>query len=328
MTSLLEIDDLYVELRLRRRTIHPLNGVSLEVRANETLGLVGESGSGKSMLSLAIMRLLPRPFGRVARGGIRLKGEDLLGLPEPSMRGVRGDRISMIFQEPMTALDPLFTVGSQITEAIRAHRRLGADEARRLAVEMLERVEIPSAAQRLGSYPHELSGGMRQRVMIAMALCLRPEILLADEPTTALDVTVQAQILDLIVDLRRELGMGIVLITHDLAVVAEVAERVAVMYAGELMEVAPAARLFSRPRHPYTNGLLRSTPAADNGRRSLYVIPGRPPDLTSVPAGCPFAPRCPQAIERCTVERPVVEIDGHDPSHTFRCWNPVPVGDD
>jgi oligopeptide/dipeptide ABC transporter ATP-binding protein len=317
---LIAIRGLSVELRMRKRTVHPVNDVTLTLGRDETLGLVGESGSGKTMMSLAIMGLLPQPFGRIVAGEIVFDGENLATRSDSELRQIRGDRISMVFQEPMTSLDPLFTIGSQIVEAIRAHRGMSRRAATELAVSMLERVHIPSARQRFSSYPHELSGGMRQRAMIAMALCLEPELLLADEPTTALDVTVQAQILDLIAELQAELRMAVLLITHNLAVVREVADRVAVMYAGEIVELAPTEELFERPRHPYTQGLLRSMPTARRVSH-LHVIPGRPPDLTVRPAGCPFAPRCPQVIERCDREHPALE--GSDtPGHAFRCWNP------
>jgi oligopeptide/dipeptide ABC transporter ATP-binding protein len=319
--SLIDIRGLSVELRMRRRTVHPVNDVSLSVRREQTLGLVGESGSGKTMLSLAIMGLLPQPFGRIVAGEIVFDGADLATYSDAALRRIRGDRISMVFQEPMTSLDPLFTIGSQIVEAILAHRDVDRGEAEALAISMLERVHIPSARERLRSYPHELSGGMRQRAMIAMALCLQPELLLADEPTTALDVTVQAQILELIAELQSELHMGVLLITHNLAVVREVADQVAVMYAGEIVELAPTAELFEHPQHPYTQGLIRSIPG---GRRvsHLHVIPGRPPDLTTRPPGCPFAPRCPQATEQCTREHPVLAPAAGAPEHAFRCWNP------
>jgi oligopeptide/dipeptide ABC transporter ATP-binding protein len=318
---LIDIRGLSVELRMRKRTVHPVNDVSLSLAREETLGLVGESGSGKTMLSLSIMGLLPQPFGRIAAGKILLDGENIAALDDARLREVRGERISMVFQEPMTSLDPLFTVGSQIVEAIRAHRRISRADAEELAVSMLERVHVPSARQRFSSYPHELSGGMRQRAMIAMALCLQPELLLADEPTTALDVTVQAQILELIAELQSELRMGVLLITHNLAVVREVADRVAVMYAGEIVELARTRELFERPRHPYTQGLIRSVPTARRVSH-LHVIPGRPPDLTLRPAGCPFAPRCPRVIDRCTAEHPAL-APTDNLEHLFRCWNPV-----
>jgi peptide/nickel transport system ATP-binding protein len=318
---LLDVRGLSVELRMRERTVYPVTDVSLSLTHAATLGLVGESGSGKTMLSLAIMGLLPRPFGRIVSGEIRFDGTNLAANTDAAMRRIRGDRISMVFQEPMTSLNPLFTIGSQIVEAIRAHRDFSKAEATSLALSMLERVHIPSARERLSSYPHELSGGMRQRAMIAMALCLHPELLLADEPTTALDVTVQAQILELIDELQSEFRMGVLLITHNLAVVREVADRVAVMYGGEIVESAPTAELFVRPRHPYTQGLLRSLPT---GRRvsRLAVIPGRPPDLTRRSPGCPFAPRCPQVTEVCERLHPSLEAADDAPEHVFRCWNP------
>jgi oligopeptide/dipeptide ABC transporter ATP-binding protein len=317
---LLGIHRLSVELRMRKRTVHPVNDVSLTLGRDETLGLVGESGSGKTMMSLAIMGLLPQPFGRIVAGEIVFEGENLATRSDSELRKIRGDRISMVFQEPMTSLDPLFTIGSQIVEAIRAHRSLSRGEATELAVSMLDRVQIPSPRERFSSYPHEMSGGMRQRAMIAMALCLRPDLLLADEPTTALDVTVQAQILELIAELQAELRMGVLLITHNLAVVREVADRVAVMYAGEIVELAPTEELFERPRHPYTQGLIRSMPTQRRVSH-LHVILGRPPDLTVQPPGCPFAPRCEQAIDRCTSEHPALETP-EAPDHAFRCWNP------
>jgi oligopeptide/dipeptide ABC transporter ATP-binding protein len=319
--SLIDMRGLSVELRMRSRTVHPVNDVSLSLQREQTLGLVGESGSGKTMLSLAIMGLLPKPFGRIVGGEIIFDGQNLATYSDGALRRIRGDRISMVFQEPMTSLDPLFTIGSQIVEAIRAHRDVSRAEAEQLAATMLERVHIPSARERLASYPHELSGGMRQRAMIAMALCLEPELLLADEPTTALDVTVQAQILELIADLQSELRMGVLLITHNLAVVREVADRFAVMYAGEIVELARTEELFEHPQHPYTQGLIRSIPSGRRVRQ-LHVIPGRPPDLTTEPPGCPFAPRCSQVTDRCKREHPLLEPAAGAPGHAFRCWNP------
>jgi peptide/nickel transport system ATP-binding protein len=319
--ALIDIRELSVELRMRKRTVHPVNEVSLSLAEEETLGLVGESGSGKTMMSLAVMGLLPAPFGKVVAGEVVFEGSDLTKLSDPELRRIRGDQISMVFQEPMTSLDPLFTVGSQIVEAIRSHRDLGKSEAKEMAVAMLERVHIPSARERFDSYPHELSGGMRQRAMIAMALVLQPQLLLADEPTTALDVTVQAQILELIAELKLELRMGVLLITHNLTVVSEVADRVAVMYAGEIVEIAPTDELFENPRHPYTQGLILSIPTSRRVAQ-LHVIPGRPPDLTRRVEGCPFAPRCPHVTERCEREHPRLEpVEGSD-GHAFRCWNP------
>ncbi|MGH2749539.1 MAG: ABC transporter ATP-binding protein [Actinomycetota bacterium] len=320
---LIEIRNLRTELRLRKKTVHAVNNLSLTIKPKETLGLVGESGSGKSMLALSIMRLLPSPFGTITAGEILFDGQDLASAKESAMRRIRGNRISMVFQEPMTSLDPLFTIGSQITETIRAHRQVSKDTARKAAIEMLERVRIPSPAERFDSYPHELSGGMRQRAMIAIALSLEPELLLADEPTTALDVTVQAQILALIAELQAEMRMGVLLITHNLAVVGEVADRVAVMYAGEIVETAPAQELFDNPRHPYTQGLLRSIPIVDRQREYLHMIPGRPPDLTREIVGCPFAPRCPYA-SRGKTDHPELKPEPGNAAHEVRCWNPHP----
>jgi oligopeptide/dipeptide ABC transporter ATP-binding protein len=324
----LSVSDLEVQLRLRKRTVYPLNGVDLEVRKGETVGLVGESGSGKSMLALAVMGLLPRPFGKVVAGSARLGETDLVGLSERRLRELRGERMSMVFQEPMTALDPLFTVGEQLVEAVRAHRGVSRAEARDLAIESLRGVGLPSPERRVDSYPHELSGGMRQRVVIAIALCLQPEVMLADEPTTALDVTVQAQILELIARAQQDLHMGVLLITHDLAVVSEVADRVAVMYAGRIVETAPAAALFAMPQHPYTHGLMKSTLDIAEPPRRLPVIPGKPPDLSAPPVGCPFAPRCPNATERCVAEAPPAFPRPGAPEHRFRCWHPVGGGVD
>jgi oligopeptide/dipeptide ABC transporter ATP-binding protein len=320
--SLLEVDGLSIELRLRHRVVHAVNDVSLTIGAGETVGLVGESGSGKTMFSLTVMRLLPQS-GVITSGKVRFRDTDLLRLGTREMRQIRGNRISMVFQEPMTSLDPLFTIGSQLTEAVRAHESVSATVARERAAVMLERVEIPAARSRLDAYPHELSGGMRQRVMIAMALALGPDLLLADEPTTALDVTVQAQILDLIAELQTELGMGVLLVTHNLAVVREVADRVAVMYAGEIVETAPSEQLFANPRHPYTLGLLRSIPSRRSRRRPLHVIAGGPPALTSRPTACPFHLRCPNVIARCTTTHPALAGEN---DHLFRCFNPASTG--
>ena len=319
--SLIDLRGLSVELRMRKRTVHPVNDVTLSLAREETLGLVGESGSGKTMMSLAIMGLLPARIGKVVAGEVIFDGHDLTRFSDSEFRRIRGNRISMVFQEPMTSLDPLFTVGSQIVEAIRSHRDVGRDAAEEMAVKMLERVHIPSPRERFASYPHEMSGGMRQRVMIAMALILQPDLLLADEPTTALDVTVQAQILELIAELKAELRMGVLLITHNLTVVREVADRVAVMYAGEIVEIAPTERLFDDPRHPYTQGLILAIPT---GRRvsRLHVISGRPPDLGRKAEGCPFAPRCPHVTARCESEHPRLEPVPGAEGHEFRCWNP------
>jgi peptide/nickel transport system ATP-binding protein len=298
-----------------------VDDVSFHVRRGETLAIVGESGCGKSVTALSIMRLVPDPPGRVVGGSVMLEGRDLLGLDEAEMRKVRGDRISMIFQEPMTSLNPVMRIGDQITEAVRLHRPISARDAWTQAVDMLRLVRIPEPERRAQEYPHQLSGGMRQRAMIAMALACRPALLIADEPTTALDVTIQAQILALIVDLQTRLGTGLILITHDLGVVAQTAQRVIVMYAGRKVEEATVEALFENPRHPYTRGLMASMPAvigldANNDAR-LTEIPGMVPSLTNLPAGCAFAPRCRFAVERCRAEYPPLQdFDGH----LAACW--------
>jgi peptide/nickel transport system ATP-binding protein len=288
-----------------------VDGVSLELGQGETLAIVGESGSGKSVTAMSILRVLPEPPARIAAGEVLLDGVNLLALDEKAMRAVRGQRISMIFQEPMTSLNPVMTIGDQIVEALREHRDMSRDDAWQEAVALLERVRIPDAKRRIVEYPHRLSGGMRQRVMIAMALACRPQILIADEPTTALDVTVQAQILALLAKLQSEFGMGILLITHNLGVVARVAQRVIVMYAGRVVEEAPVGPLFKDPLHPYTEGLLGATPrmhtdAEAGARQRLVDIPGTVPLPDKLPPGCAFAPRCPKAFERCRIERPAL----------------------
>lgn len=318
---LLDVRHLVTEIQSRRRRLRAVDDVSFQVRRGEILGLVGESGCGKSMTALSLMRLLP-PAASVARGEILFEGQNLLKLGPGEMRRIRGHHISMVFQEPMTALDPAFTIGSQITEVIHAHARVGEDEARARAIAMLDRLGIPNAAQRLDSYPHQFSGGMRQRVMLALALVMEPKLLIADEPTTALDVTIQAQILDLIADLRREMGLSVVLITHNLGVIHEVADRVAVMYAGEIVEVGPVDQIFRDPQHPYTQGLLKSMPYLHERRPSLYVIPGRVPDLWAMPRACRFAARCPNRIETCTTTHP--DLREADRDHELRCFNPTP----
>ena len=298
-----------------------VDDVSFQVRRGETLAIVGESGCGKSVTALSIMRLVPDPPGRVVGGSVRLEGTDLLELDEAEMRKIRGNRISMIFQEPMTSLNPVMRIGDQITEAVRLHRPISAREAWKQAVDMLRLVRIPEPERRALEYPHQMSGGMRQRAMIAMALACRPALLIADEPTTALDVTIQAQILALIVDLQTRLGTGLVLITHDLGVVAQTAQRVIVMYAGRKVEEATVEDLFEHPRHPYTRGLMASMPAVISleakADARLTEIPGMVPSLTNLPAGCAFAPRCGLAVERCRAEYPPLQdFDGH----LAACW--------
>jgi oligopeptide/dipeptide ABC transporter ATP-binding protein len=319
--ALLEVSGLTTEIRVRRGAFNAVDGVSFSLGHGEILGIVGESGCGKSMTALTLMRLLPAA-ARVTGGHVYLDGRDLLALPPRQMRRLRGKELSMVFQEPMTSLDPAFTVGDQIVETVRTHEHVDRREARRRAVEMLERVGIPNAARRAEDYPHQFSGGMRQRVMLAIALVLRPKLVIADEPTTALDVTIQAQILELISELRRELGLSVILITHNLGVVHEVADRVAVMYAGEIVEVAPVRTVFDDPRHPYTQGLLRSMPGLATRGSRLPVIPGRVPELSELPPGCRFSSRCANRLARCDAEHP--EVVPLDRSHELRCFNPTP----
>jgi oligopeptide transport system ATP-binding protein len=328
--ALLEVSDLAVEFATPDGVVSAVNGVGFALGPGETLAIVGESGSGKSVTALAVMGLVERP-GKVTGGSVLLlsggppgpgRGVDLLRLGEEDRRQIRGRRIAMIFQDPLSALNPVFSVGFQIGEMFRVHEGCSRREARRRAVALLERVRIPSAAGRVGDYPHQFSGGMRQRVMIAMALALGPEVVIADEPTTALDVTVQAQILELLAELQAETGMGLVLITHDLGVAAEVADRVAVMYAGRVVETGPAEEVLVTPRHPYTQGLLASRPRGQGrlGQR-LEPIAGAPPSLSRIPPGCPFHPRCPYAVERCRVELPpLVEVAGSRSGRASACW--------
>ena len=321
MPPLLQIEDLRTEIRLRRATVHALDGVSLSVEAGECLGVVGESGSGKTMTALSIMQLLP-PGGHITGGKIVLDGQEISSLNDDGMRHVRGNEVGMIFQDPMTSLNPTMTVGDQIAETVILHRGADAKTAQARAVEVLGLVGMPRPAERVSNYPHQLSGGMRQRVMIAMALACEPKLLIADEPTTALDVTIQKQILELIDDLRRRLGMAVILVTHDLGVIAGRADRAAVMYAGRVMESTTTARLFANPRHPYTEALFGALPekAADQTER-LYSIPGMPPDLTAPPAACRFAARCRYVQDRCRQSEPPLEGDSWD--HLFRCFFPV-----
>jgi peptide/nickel transport system ATP-binding protein len=301
-------------------TARAVDGVSLDLFPGETLGVVGESGCGKTVLSLSILRLVPEPPGHVRPGSlIEFDGHNLLTLAPRDLRAVRGNRIAMIFQEPMTSLNPVLTIGNQVAEAAIVHERVSKAAARARAIELLRQVGIPEPDVRADHYPHQLSGGMRQRVMIAMALMCRPQILIADEPTTALDVTIQAQILELLARLQRELGMAVLLITHDLGVVAGSADRVVVMYAGQVVETAPTATLFSRPGHPYTEGLMESIPRLDRPRARLHSIPGSVPAATAWPAGCRFHPRCPYAWEKCRSEEPPL-LETGTPGHTARCW--------
>ena len=325
---LLEVEGLKTHFFTRDGVVRAVDGVSFSVHAGETLAIVGESGCGKSVTSLSILRLIASPPGRTVAGSIRFEGRELLALPEPDMRKVRGNDISMIFQEPMTSLNPVLTIGRQIAEALVLHRGLARAAANARAVEMLAVVNIPEPARRVREYPHQLSGGMRQRVMIAMALACSPKLLIADEPTTALDVTIQAQILDLMRALKEKTGAAIVLITHDLGVVAEMAQRVVVMYAGRKVEEAPVAELFARPRHPYTQGLLRSIPrlgATLAGKRNrLEEIRGMVPSMREAIPGCVFAPRCAYATERCRTEYPPLEQKAE--GHVVACWEADRIG--
>jgi len=325
LQPLLRVQDLKTHFHTRDGVVRAVDGVSFDVMPGETLAIVGESGCGKSVTAMSILRLLPMPPARIAGGRIEFEGRNLLELSEPEMRKVRGNAISMIFQEPMTSLNPVLSIGRQISEALVLHRGMTEKAALVRAAEMLRKVRIPEAERRLAQYPHELSGGMRQRVMIAMALACGPRLLIADEPTTALDVTIQAQILELMHELRDETGASVILITHDLGVVAEIAHRVVVMYAGRKVEEAPIGELFAAPRHPYTRGLLGSMPhlgdsVNETGKR-LVEIPGMVPSLKDPAPGCLFAPRCTNATERCSREVPPLEL--HAPGHWAACWNPV-----
>jgi oligopeptide transport system ATP-binding protein len=308
---LLEVVDLQVEFRTPRGTVNAVNGVNFELARGETLAILGESGSGKSVTAQAIMGLIDSPPGFITGGQLRFHGEDLLTQSAKQRRAVRGQRIAMIFQDALTALNPVFPVGWQIGEMLRVHRGASRKEAREHAIDLMERVGIPSARERVGDYPHEFSGGMRQRVMIAMALCLDPEILIADEPTTALDVTVQAQVMELLADLQQETGMGMILITHDLGVVTEVADRAAVMYAGRIVETGSVRNVFVDPAHPYTLGLMRSIPSLEARTGDLEPIEGAPPSLTNIPPGCPFHPRCPFETPECRTDEPPLRPVGH-----------------
>jgi peptide/nickel transport system ATP-binding protein len=324
VSAILEVRDLHTQFNTLDGVVRAVDGVSFDVARGETLGIVGESGCGKSVTALSILRLIPPETGRIAQGSIRFEGNELTALSEEQMKGLRGHRISMIFQEPMTSLNPVLTVGTQIAENVVRHLGVPWSAARDRAREMLDLVRIADAKRRLDEYPHQLSGGMRQRVMIAMALSCDPQVLIADEPTTALDVTIQAQILDLMLELKEKTGTAIVLITHDLGVVAETTERVVVMYAGRKVEEAPVEVLFENPLHPYTRGLMRAIPRLDveadaaGTRPRLQEIPGLVPSLTRPIVGCAFAPRCEFATDRCRLEAPPVVDVGS--GHTVACW--------
>ncbi len=319
-TPLLRVHDLRTHFHTEDGVVKAVDGVSFRIQPDQTFALVGESGCGKSVTAGSIMRLIPQPPGRIVSGQIELEGQSLLALSERRMRAVRGGRIGMIFQEPMSSLNPVFTCGAQIIEAIRQHRRVSAREARNQAIELLTKVGIPAPAQRVDEYPHQLSGGMRQRVMIAMALSCEPELLIADEPTTALDVTIQAQILELLRQLQEDRHLSILLITHDLAVVAETAHVVGVMYASKLVELADTPALFNAPLHPYTQGLFRSLPKLGQRRDRLETIPGTVPNPLQFPAGCKFHPRCPvgRDLPRCQTQEP--DLREVEPNHWVACW--------
>jgi oligopeptide/dipeptide ABC transporter ATP-binding protein len=319
VARLLEVRNLSTTFLTAAGVVRAVDGVSWDIEEGETVALVGESGCGKSVSALSVMRLVDEPAGRIEGGEIVYKGRDLLKLTEQEMRGVRGREIAMIFQEPMTSLNPVLSIGRQLTEGLEIHMAMTPPEARARAIELLAMVGIPDAQHRLAQYPHHFSGGMRQRMMIAMALACSPSLILADEPTTALDVTIQAQILELMRDLARRLGVAMLIITHNLGVVARYADRVNVMYAGRIIERASAAGLYANPRHPYTLGLLRSVPRLDEPRRSrLAPIEGQPPDLTRLPRGCAFAPRCAYRVARCGDAAPPLEA--LSPGHAAACW--------
>jgi oligopeptide/dipeptide ABC transporter ATP-binding protein len=320
MAALLDVRDLHTQFLTRGGMVRAVDGVSWDVREGETVALVGESGCGKSVSALSIMRLVSEPAGRIAGGQILFKGRDLLAISEEEMRRVRGREIAMIFQEPMTSLNPVLTIGRQLTEGLETHLRMSPAQARARAVELLGMVGVPDPGRRLAQYPHQFSGGMRQRMMIAMALACQPALILADEPTTALDVTIQAQILELMKDLSREFGVAMLMITHNLGVVARYADRVNVMYAGSIVERGTARELYGHPHHPYTLGLLHSVPRLDEPRRArLDPIEGQPPDLTRLPRGCAFAPRCAFRVEPCATERPPLRSLG-DGDRVSACW--------
>ena len=319
MGRLLEVKGLTTRFYTQDGVVHAVNGISFRVDEGETLGIVGESGCGKSVTVLSCMRLIPQPPGKIVTGEVLFDGRDLLKVSEDEIRQVRGNKIAMIFQDPMTSLNPVLTIGRQISEALELHLGMTKEQARRRSIELLEMVGIPEAEKRIDDYPHQFSGGMRQRAMIAMALSCNPQLLIADEPTTFLDVTIQAQIIDIVKRLRDELGMTVIWITHDLGIIAGIADRVIVMYAGYLVEEASVKELYSDPRHPYTLGLLGSVPRLDEARKErLTSIDGLPPDQIDMPPGCPFAPRCVYAIDRCLEENPSFRAVA--PYHKTACW--------
>ncbi len=327
MAPLLEVKDLKTYFFTDEGVVKAVDGVSYEVEEGETLGLVGESGCGKSVSALSLLRLIPTPPGKIVSGEVLFEGNDLLKIDESEIRKVRGNRIAMVFQEPMTSLNPVLTIGRQLTEALELHQQLDSNAAERRAVQLLDMVGIPEAHTRIHDYPHQFSGGMRQRVMIAIALSCNPKLVLADEPTTALDVTIQAQVLEILGRLGREFRTAVIIITHNLGVVARYADRVNVMYAGKIVERAAAKRLYANPRHPYTLGLLKSVPRLDQERKSkLEPIEGVPPDLINLPPGCPFSPRCRYKVDKCTQEvPPLLPVEDN---HFSACWEWQRVGTD
>ncbi|HDN80645.1 MAG: peptide ABC transporter ATP-binding protein [Chloroflexi bacterium] len=325
MGALLEVKNLKTRFYTQDGVVHAVNGISFYLNEGETLGVVGESGCGKSVSMLSVLRLIPQPPGKIVGGEVWFEGKNLLEVSEEEVRQVRGNKIAMIFQDPMTSLNPVLTIGQQLGEPLMLHLGMSKKQAREEAVRLLEMVGIPEAEERLDDYPHQFSGGMRQRVMIAMALACNPKILIADEPTTALDVTIQAQIIDLVKKLRDEIGMAVIWITHDLGIIAGLADRVNVMYAGFIIETAPVKKLYGDPRHPYTMGLLRSVPRLDAPvKEKLTPIEGLPPDLIGLPPGCPFASRCKYAIDRCLEENPPLEPI--DTDRALACWIDVKTG--
>ncbi|MGR4881936.1 ABC transporter ATP-binding protein [Streptomyces sp. LARHCF249] len=317
---LLEVRDLHVEFKTRDGVAKAVNGVDYSVDEGETLAVLGESGSGKSVTAQAVMGILDMPPGRIAGGEILFKGQDLLRMKEEDRRKIRGADMAMIFQDALSSLNPVLSVGAQLGEMYEVHRGMSRKDAKGKAVELMDRVKIPAAKQRVGDYPHQFSGGMRQRIMIAMALALEPSLIIADEPTTALDVTVQAQVMDLLAELQRELNMGLILITHDLGVVADVADKIAVMYAGRIVEAAPVHEIYKAPAHPYTRGLLDSIPRLDQKGQELYAIKGLPPNLLAIPPGCAFNPRCPMAQAVCRAEVPPLARVAEDRTSACFFW--------
>ncbi|SEF81924.1 peptide/nickel transport system ATP-binding protein/oligopeptide transport system ATP-binding protein [Actinacidiphila yanglinensis] len=325
-TPLLEVRDLHVEFHTRDGVARAVNGVDYSVNAGETLAVLGESGSGKSVTAQTIMGILDMPPGRITQGEILFHGQDMLTMSAEQRRKIRGRKIAMIFQDALSSLNPVLSVGYQLGEMFRVHQGMSRKQARAKSIELMDRVRIPAAKERIGDYPHQFSGGMRQRIMIAMALALEPELIIADEPTTALDVTVQAQVMDLLAELQREYNMGLILITHDLGVVADVADKIAVMYAGRIVETSPVHDIYARPAHPYTKGLLRSIPRLDQKGQELYAIKGLPPNLTRIPGGCAFHPRCPMAQDVCATDVPLLHPVGAERGSACHFWKET-IGD-